>query len=157
MFVKRAREHLKHRDSPVSAGFSAPKALFIVSLVDDFKSGKISGQKIANSSDREVVRMLTELKGIGDWSAGEVLVNVLKRADIMLYGDLTVRNGLNDLYSINHEEESETLLESAADFADNAVNRNLLDDVAQRSGWLPYRSVVCLLMYHLQEQNLVLL
>ena len=35
--------------------------------------------------------------------------------------------------------------------------RNLIDAVAEANGWAPYRSVVCYLMYHLQEDNLVLL
>lgn len=39
----------------------------------------------------------------------------------MLYGDLTVRNYLNDLYNINHVDDSETLLESAADFEVSGV------------------------------------
>ena len=58
---------------------------------------------------------------------------------------------------MGHKEDSETLLESAADFADNGPNRNLIDAVASANGWAPYRSVVCYLMYHLQEENLVLL
>ena len=45
------------------------------------------------------------------------------------YGDLTIRNYLNDLYDINHKDESETLLQSAADFADTTENRNLIDAV----------------------------
>ena len=101
--------------------------------------------------------MLMELKGIGDWCAGGVLMHFLSRADILLYGDLTVRNYLNDLYDINHQDNSETLLESAADFADTGHNRDLLDKLAEEKGWAPYRSVVCYLMYHLQEENLVLL
>jgi len=74
----------------------------------------------------------------------------------MLYGDLTVRNYLNDIYDIDHNDESETKLESAAAFPDTAANRNLNDAVAKDKKWEPYRSVVCLLMYHLQEENLVL-
>ena len=73
------------------------------------------------------------------------------------YGDLTIRNYLNDLYDINHKDESETLLQSAADFADTTENRNLIDAVAEANQWRPYRSVVVYLMYHLQEDNLVLL
>jgi len=75
----------------------------------------------------------------------------------MLYGDLTVRNYLNDLYDINHNDAKETVVQSAADFPDNAENRNLIDALVTRNGWEPYRSVVCLLMYHLEEEDLVLL
>ncbi|CAB9501710.1 DNA-3-methyladenine glycosylase [Seminavis robusta] len=152
VFLNKAREN----STGISAGYSNTKASFIISLVEDFESGKVSAEKISKASDREAARMLTSLRGIGDWSAGGVLMFFLRRADIMLYGDLTVRNYLNDLYDINHNHASETLVESAADFADNGENRNLMDALAKERGWEPYRSVVTLLMYHLQEENLIL-
>lgn len=101
--------------------------------------------------------MIMDIDGIGGWGAGQILMHHLSRADVLLYGDLTVRNYLNDLYDISHQDNSETLLESKADFADTSHNRKLLDMVAKEKGWAPYRSVVCYLMYHLQEENLVLL
>ena len=169
VFLALARRHAKHLRygsedkktdeivQPVSAGYSAPKASYIVQLVKDFHSGKLSGKKLAKASDREAMKMLCGIKGIGDWSAVEVMMHFAKRADLILYGDLTVRNFLNDLYDIGHKEESETLLQSAADFPDTSANRNLIDDLAERNNWSPYRSLVCLLMYILQEYDLVLL
>lgn len=157
LFLEKARAQATAGGDPVSAGFSKSKADFIISLVTDFEIGKISGKQIDNASDREAAQMLIGLKGIGDWSAAQVMMNFLSRADIMLYGDLTVCNFLNDLYDINHQDESETLLESADDFGDTGINCNLIDEVANKYEWAPYRTVVCLLMYHLQEENLVLL
>ena len=49
------------------------------------------------------------------------------------------------------------MLESLADFDDSPHNRNLIDELAERNGWKPFRSVVCILCYFLQEDNLVLL
>jgi hypothetical protein len=48
---------------------------------------------------------------------------------------VTVRNYLNDMYDINHKVDSETLLQSAADFGDDATNRNLIDAVCKKNGW----------------------
>ena len=75
-------------------------------------------------SDRDAARVLHNIEGIGDWCAGRVLQDFLGRADIMLYGDLTIRNYLNDLYDIGHTTESETYLRSAADFDDTPHNRS---------------------------------
>jgi 3-methyladenine DNA glycosylase/8-oxoguanine DNA glycosylase/superfamily II DNA or RNA helicase len=157
VFLEKARAQTNGGGNPVSCGFSSAKAGFIISLVDDFDSGKISGEKISKASDRDAAKILMELKGIGDWCAGGILMHWLGRANILLYGDLTVRNFLNDLYDINHLTDSETLIESAADFDDSGLNRNLIDKLAEEKGWAPYKSVVCYLMYHLQEENLVLL
>jgi len=148
-----------------SAGYSAQKAKYIQKLVADFRSGRVSAAKLASLSDRGVARLLIGdktkggepgIEGIGPWCAGRMLMDFLVRADVMLYGDLTIRNYLNDMYDIGHVSSSETALQSAADFDDTPRNRNLIDAVAAQNGWAPYRTVVCILMYHLQEDNLVL-
>ena len=157
VYRERAREFAHGKtDVPVSVSYSQPKAGFIVSLLNDFGKGKISGQIIAQASDREAARMLLQLQGIGDWSAKGVLLFQLKRADVMNYADLTLRNYLNDIYDISHNVSSYTSVESLTDFPDTAENRNLIDALATENGWEPYRSVILHLMYHLQEENLVL-
>ena len=84
------------------------------------------------------------------------MMHLLKRADVMLYGDLTVRNKLNELYDIAHIDDAQTKLLGAADFADTRLNRDLIDRCAAENGWYPYRSVGGFLMYHLQEDDLAL-
>lgn len=59
--------------NPVSAEYSNAKANFLMSLVEDFESGKISGKKISKASNHEAAKMLMKLKGIGDWCAGGFL------------------------------------------------------------------------------------
>lgn len=150
------------KNAKTACGFSAGtpgkvngKAPFILQLVRKFKNGEVPD--VATLSDREAAKMLRGFQGVGDWVAGRVLMDFLQRADIMLYGDLTIRNYLNDLYNIDHVSTSETMIESAADFPDTPQVRNLIDGVAERHGWAPYRSIICILMYFLQEDNLVLL
>ena len=142
-FLRHARAQAAGEAVEASAGYSYPKADQLIGILDAFKKRAISGEKIAAASDRAAMKMLTALPGIGDWSAGGILQTFLKRADLLLYGDLTVRNYLNDLYDISHNEESETLLQSSADFADTGANRDAIDAVAEANGWMPYRSVVC--------------
>ena len=50
------------------------------------------------------------------------MMHLLKRADVMLYGDLTVRNKLNELYDIAHIDDAQTKLLGAADFADTGLH-----------------------------------
>ena len=85
---------------------------------------------VATMSDRETARRLMEIDGVGPWVAGEALVYHLGRADVMVSGDLTLRNYINDLYNIEHVE-SETALESAATFPDCTRSRILLDQTAR--------------------------
>ena len=111
---------------------------------------------ISTMSDRDVARRLMEIDGVGPWVAGECLVYHLGRADVMVSGDLTMRNMLNDLYNIDHHE-SETLVESAATFPDCTRSRILIDRLARSNGWYGYRTLLLFLSYFLQEDSLVLL
>ena len=51
-------------------------------------------------------------------------MSFLSRVDVMLYGDLTVRYYLNELYNINHQ--------TAATFGDTGENCNLIDEFAKK-------------------------
>ena len=50
-FLDKARAHAKGGNEPVSVGFSNAKAGFIIALVEDFDSRKISGEKVSKASD----------------------------------------------------------------------------------------------------------
>lgn len=86
VFLTKARNQAKGTGAPVSAGFSRPKASFIIAAVEDVERGILSASKLMAASDRKACDMLMKVKGIGDWSAGQVMMHTLKRADIMLYG-----------------------------------------------------------------------
>lgn len=47
LFLAKARAHAEGTGKHVSAGYSINKAKYIISLVEDFKSGKISAEKIS--------------------------------------------------------------------------------------------------------------
>ena len=139
------------------AGFSGAKVSYIRDLTTKFMEGKVSVEEARSLSDRNLAAYVMGLKGIGDWCAGVVMCHFFRRADIMLYGDLTVRNRINDMYEIGAVEQSETKLLGAADFPDTPANRRLIDACSERMGWSPYRSLIVYLAYHLQEADLVLI
>jgi 3-methyladenine DNA glycosylase/8-oxoguanine DNA glycosylase len=164
-FLNACRAHLKGTGGKVSVRYSLGaltkkgdrngKGKFIIELVK--RARRPDGlPDVATMSDRDAARRLMEIDGIGPWVAGECLVYHLGRADVMVSGDLTLRNMLNDLYNIDHRE-SETLVESAATFPDCARSRILLDRLARSNGWHGYRTLILFLSYFLQEDSLVLL
>ena len=70
------------------------------------------------------------------------MMHLLKRADVMLYGDLTVRNKLNELYDIAHIDDAQTKLLGAADFADTRLNRDLIDHCAAENGCTKMKAIL---------------
>jgi len=164
-FLDACRAHLAGRGPKVSVRYSlgalsrkgtrSGKGGFIIGLVE--RARRPDGlPDVATLSDRETARALMAIDGVGPWVAGEALIYHLGRADIMVSGDLTLRNMLNDLYDIEHHD-SETALESAATFPDCTRSRILLDRLARKNGWHGYRTILLFLCYFLQEDSLVLL
>ena len=69
---------------------SRAKAGTLVRLGQAFSSGTIADQELMSLSDDEVVERLTQIKGIGRWSADIALLRGLARIDAFPGGDLGV-------------------------------------------------------------------
>jgi DNA-3-methyladenine glycosylase II len=74
------------------AGFrmSANKIGTVARLADGFSSGKLSESEIAALPEETAIERLTEIKGIGRWTAETALLRGLARADAFPAGDLGI-------------------------------------------------------------------
>jgi DNA-3-methyladenine glycosylase II len=81
-------------------GFSRSKTLYIKNVAELFQSRRVSPGKLRRMSDEEVSGLLTEVKGIGDWSAHMFLIFALGRLDVFPVGDLGLRNALIRMYRL---------------------------------------------------------
>jgi 3-methyladenine DNA glycosylase/8-oxoguanine DNA glycosylase len=140
-------------DGSKNVGLSRSKYGFIRGIASAFASGELSLAQLATLSDRDCCKRLCALKGIGEWTAGVFMLHFLNRPDIMLYGDLTVRMAIRDLYNLSARYHgaapAETRVADAEDFPDTHATRHLIDQVAEK--WRPYRTVVNHLMWHYKE------
>ncbi|KAK9456446.1 DNA glycosylase [Dipodascopsis uninucleata] len=77
-----------------SVGLSGRKAEYVHDLAEKFVSGSLNPEDLVHDSDEEVVKKLTEVRGIGVWSAEMFLLFALKRTDIFSIGDLGIQRGM---------------------------------------------------------------
>lgn len=70
-----------------STGTSKAKAVYIKGLAESVQSGSLVLEELNTLSDDEVIKRLTALRGIGDWTAKMYLIFVLDRQDILPYED----------------------------------------------------------------------
>lgn len=75
------------------AGLSRSKLAAIRDLATKIDSGEVEVHDLADQPDEEVVRRLTLVKGIGEWTAQMYLMFRLHRPDLWPTGDLGVRAG----------------------------------------------------------------
>jgi DNA-3-methyladenine glycosylase II len=96
------------------SGFSARKGATLRAIAERFVDGRLSDEALAAMSDEDVEAVLTEVPGIGPWTAHGFLLVALDRPDVFLPGDLALRRAVKrayDLEDLPTEEEMNQLAE----------------------------------------------
>ncbi|TIA99535.1 hypothetical protein E3P94_02121 [Wallemia ichthyophaga] len=75
-------------------GFSVRKGEYAIGLAKAFVEGKLTSQKLVEASDEELMKMLTDIRGIGPWTVHMLSIFMLRRTDILPTADLGVQAGL---------------------------------------------------------------
>jgi DNA-3-methyladenine glycosylase II len=83
-----------------ACGFSRAKVAYLRSLAEHVLSGELELDRLADLPDGEVIRELTAVRGIGEWTAHMFLMFTLHRPDVLPTGDLGVRNAAMRAYDL---------------------------------------------------------
>ena len=105
-----------------AAGVSKQKAACILALSQAAASGSIPFATIGRFSNESVIGQLTQIKGIGVWTAQMFLIFALGRLDVFPFDDLGVRSAIRNEYGL-----------------DDLPDRKTANRIAGR--WRPYASV----------------
>jgi DNA-3-methyladenine glycosylase II len=106
------------------AGLSKQKIGYIRDLAEHALSGKVDFARLPSMSDEEVVVALTDIKGVGVWTAHMFLIFALRRPNVLAVGDLGVRSAIKRHYKKRALPKPEQI----AKLAEN---------------WHPYCSIAC--------------
>jgi 3-methyladenine DNA glycosylase/8-oxoguanine DNA glycosylase len=88
LVAKSSIDHLR------SAGLSRPKAGYIIDLARRCQAGQLpSVEECDDLDDEQIITRLSEIKGIGRWTAEMFLMFNLGRPDVLPVHDLGVRRG----------------------------------------------------------------
>ncbi|MGH0034742.1 MAG: DNA-3-methyladenine glycosylase family protein [Myxococcota bacterium] len=82
-------------------GLSRQKQAAMGEVARAFDGGRVSGRRLFHMSEQEVVESLTEIKGVGPWTAHMILMFSLGRPDILPVGDYGVRKGAQLVYGLD--------------------------------------------------------
>jgi DNA-3-methyladenine glycosylase II len=94
-----------------AAGLSMRKGATLRDLAERFVDGRLSDEMLARMPDDEVEAALTEVPGIGPWSAHGFLLVALDRPDVFLTGDIGLRRAIQQLYGFDHVPTENELIE----------------------------------------------
>ena len=100
----------------------ARKGETLPALAARFVDGRLSDEALARMTDDEVEATLTEVTGIGPWTARGFLLVALDRPDVFLSGDLALRRAVQRAYGFDDLPTEE-------------------DEAQVSDRWRPYRSL----------------
>jgi DNA-3-methyladenine glycosylase II len=107
-----------------SVGLSKQKSSYLRDLAAKTHEGKLNFQTLPTLSDNEVIKHLTQVKGIGVWTAHMFLMFALRRPNVLPTGDFGVRMAMKKYYKKRKLPKPEQMEKIA-------------------KAWEPYRSVAC--------------
>ena len=85
-----------------TAGISRQKAGYFRSIGEHFANGHLSDRKLMRLPDDEIIEAVTQIKGVGRWTADMLLMFCLGRPDVLPVGDLGVANSMRRAYGLDH-------------------------------------------------------
>jgi DNA-3-methyladenine glycosylase II len=81
-------------------GLSTQKTAYIRDLARHTRDGRVVFGELQGLSDQAVIELLTQVKGIGVWTAHMFLIFALQRHDVLPTGDLGVRSAIRKAYGM---------------------------------------------------------
>ncbi len=87
-------------DTLRSVGISRQKASYLLDLGSKVKSGHVNLKQIGRHSDEDIVEELTQVKGVGRWTAQMFLMFSLGRLDVLPVDDLGARQAIKIQYGL---------------------------------------------------------
>ena len=81
-------------------GLSAQKVTYVRDVCQRVANGKVDLDRLDAMSDDEVIETLTQIKGIGRWSAEMFLMFRLHRPDVLPVGDLGIVKAIQRAYRL---------------------------------------------------------
>jgi DNA-3-methyladenine glycosylase II len=125
-----------------AAGLSKQKSAYLKDLAAKTASGSLDFARLPTLPDAEVIEHLTQVKGIGVWTAQMFLMFTLKRENVLPTGDYGVRAAMYKHYlAVSKPLRKITAAKKSRKKAVKLPTPEQMEKIAKC--WEPYRSVAC--------------
>ena len=108
-------------------GLSNAKANYVLNVSRFFIEEKITDERLHKMSNEEIIKYLSQIKGVGQWTVEMILMFTLGREDIFAVDDLGIQQAICKLYKIDATDKKE-------------MKQKMLKISAK---WSPYRTYAC--------------
>lgn len=108
-------------------GLSNAKANYVQNVCRFFIEEKITDEKLDLLSNEELIKYLSQIKGVGQWTVEMILMFTLGREDVFALDDLGIQQSIQKLYKLQG--------------LDKKALKEKMVQVSQK--WKPYRTYAC--------------
>ncbi len=110
-----------------SIGLSNAKSRYVQNVCEFFLVENLTDAKLNKMSNEDIIKYLTQIKGVGQWTVEMILMFTLGREDVFALDDLGIQQSFARLYGF--------------DVTDKKALR--IKMIAISFAWSPYRTYAC--------------
>ena len=114
-----------------SIGLSAAKTSYVLNVAKFAAEEGMQTSKLSCMDNEEVIAYITQIKGVGRWTAEMLLMFALQREDVFSADDLGIQTAMKRLYKL--------------DVADKKDFRQQIVRISEK--WAPYRTYACMYLW----------
>ena len=118
-------------------GLSNAKVAYVKNVCTFFIENKITDEKLYQLNDEEIIQLLTQIKGVGQWTVEMILMFGLGRENVFSAGDLGIQKSMIQLYNIQFETKKE-------------LHQKMLTIAKQ---WHPYKTYACRYLWNFLDNK----
>ncbi len=116
-------------------GLSNAKVSYVRNVAEFSVTRGMSHHELDAMTDEEVIKYLTEIKGVGRWTVEMLLMFALQREDILPVDDLGIQQAITGLYKLKHETKKELITS--------------MQRIAKK--WAPYRTYASMYLWRWKD------
>jgi len=120
-----------------SIGLSNAKVSYVKNVCTFFIENDITDKKLYQLTDEEIILLLIQIKGVGQWTVEMILMFGLGRENVFSSGDLGIQKSMIQLYNIQFESKKE-------------LHQKML---AISEQWHPYKTYACRYLWNFLDNK----
>ena len=118
-------------------GLSNAKTQYVLNVANFAIDHKLDDKKIRKMTNEELIDLLTQIKGVGQWTVEMLLMFTLGREDVFAVDDFGIQSAMKKLYNLDDSSKKEF--------------KEKMKQIAAK--WSPYRTYACLHLWQWKDDG----
>jgi DNA-3-methyladenine glycosylase II len=116
-------------------GLSNAKAQYVLNVAQFCMAHQLTDKKLKKMSNGDIIDLLTQIKGVGQWTVEMLLMFTLGREDVFAVDDYGIQVAMKNIYKLDDSNKKEF--------------KAAMQKIAAK--WSPYRTYACLHLWRWKD------